>query len=251
MEINRKPFQGVTNIIRFNGHMFIFAGVFILGLIFLIPILPHYIQPFILVLTLLAFITIILSLAISYYVYDLSNLYKLRWIPDMRNENILNVNAGFDETSDIIKTKCPSCNLSICDFYDPEKHTEVSIKRARKAYPPREETIKVSTDQLPFPDQSFGLSLAILSAHEVRDESERIAFFKELNRVTKPSGSICVMEHLRDVNNFLAYNLRAFHFHSRSSWLRTFEKAGLSIESELKITPFITTFILKKNGDSF
>ena len=56
------------------------------------------------------------------------------------------------------------------------------------------------------------------------------------------------MEHQRDVYNFLAYNIGFFHFLSATTWKQTFAGAGLSESRTIKITPFITTFILAKNG---
>ncbi len=41
---------------------------------------------------------------------------------------------------------------------------------------------------------------------------KELSFFNELNRVLKPNGQIVVTEHLRDLNNFLAYNIGFFHF---------------------------------------
>jgi ubiquinone/menaquinone biosynthesis C-methylase UbiE len=199
---------------------------------------------------LLAILTLAVSLIISFYIYDLSNLYQLNWLSNGDNKTVLTINAGFDETSGIIRDKFPKVDLTICDFYDRKKHTEVSIKRARKAYPPLENTVQVSTNRLPFPDNSFDHSLAILSAHEIRNEKERIDFFKELERVTKSTGEIVITEHLRDMTNFMAYTIGFFHFHSKSTWLRTFRQANLKVKQEMKITPFITTFILEKNGNS-
>ena len=46
--------------------------------------------------------------------------------------NITNINAGFDETSYILDDKFPNATIKAFDFYDAEKHTEASIKRARK-----------------------------------------------------------------------------------------------------------------------
>jgi hypothetical protein len=46
----------------------------------------------------------------------------------------------------------------------------------------------------------------------------------------------------------MAYNFGFFHFHSKNTWLKTFHRSGLTITNEIKITPFITTFILDKNG---
>lgn len=248
MELNRKPLQGVLNIIRFNWHFYLIAGTVLFSLIILREYQPIQIQPLILLFVLVTIVTILISLIVSFYIYDLSGFYKLNWLPDAHKKSILNINAGFDETSNIIKTHFPNSHLTICDFYDPAKHTEVSIKRARNAYPQPENIIQVSTSKLPFADSSFDYCLAILSAHEIRDEKERIDFFRELNRITKSTGQIFVTEHLRDLNNFMAYTIGFFHFHSRARWLSTFEKANLQLKNEIKHTPFITIFTLQKNG---
>lgn len=246
----RKPFQGVWNIIRFNWHFYLIALVGVLGLLLSKDFFPTFLQPWVMAAANLALGTTLISLLVSYYVYDYSNLYELNWLKKSEGKSVLNINAGFDETSELIKNKFPDSTLTNCDFYDPKKHTEVSIKRARKAYPPDPKTIAVNTQTLPFPDHQFDQVLAILAAHEIREEAERIQFLVELNRVSKPTGSIYIMEHLRDLNNFLAYTIGFLHFHSRKTWLNNFKKAGLRIEKEIKITPFVTVFILKSHGDT-
>lgn len=250
MEITRKPLQGVTNIVRFNWHFYLIASLAFTLLFLFQSIIPAQFRIFIFSASIVALLTMIISLVASYYVYDFSNLYSLDWLPNSDFKKVLNINAGFDETSQIIKGKFPNCDLTICDFYDKEKHTEVSIKRARSAYPPIVGTIQVSTNNLTFKDNEFEYSLAILSAHEIRDKSGRVQFFNELKRVTKPNGQIFVTEHLRDLNNFLAYTIGFFHFQSKSTWTETFKLANLTLEKEIKTTPFITTFILIKNGDA-
>lgn len=250
MDVERKPFQGVTNIVRFNWHFYLIAGIAIAFLFLFQSFIPEYFRTFILSASIVVWIPILTSLAVSYYVYDFSNLYSLPWLPNSDYRKVLNINAGFDETSRIIQAKFPNVDLTVCDFYDNQRHTEVSIKRARNAYPPVIGTIRVSTDTLPFGDNEFEFAVAILSAHEIRDPSERVQFFNEIKRITKPNGRIFITEHLRDVNNFLAYTVGFFHFHSKSTWKETFELAGLPIVSEVKSTPFITTFILYKNGDT-
>lgn len=251
MELKRKPFQGVFNIIRFNWHFYFIAGLFLLSIIIFKNYFPEQLQSFAFWFALLAIVAITISLLVSFYIYDFSSLYQLKWIPNSDDKKILNINSGFDETSEIIKNKLANSELTISDFYNPAKHTEISIKRARKAYPPNRNTIQVSTDKLPFSDNSFDYVLVILSAHEIRDKNERIIFFKELNRVTKSTGQIFITEHLRDLNNFLAYTIGFFHFYSKSNWLRTFEQANLIVKSKIKTTPFITTFILEQNGNTF
>ena len=248
MELKRKPIHGVANIIRFNWHFYLMAFVAFVILFLLKNQFPQQIQIFLNVGIAVAMFTLLISLFVSFYVYDLSDLYQLNWIKNADNKNILNLNAGFDETSEIIINKFPQTDLTICDFYNPEKHTEISIKRARHAYPPNPKTISVSTNDLPFSENAFDNSFAILSAHEIRNENERVQFFKELSRVT--NGQIFVTEHLRDFNNFMAYTIGVFHFYSRKSWLRTFRQADLTVMQEIKTTPFITTYVLEKNGSS-
>ncbi len=248
MEVTRRPLQGVANIVRFNWHFYLFASLAFTALFLFQNNIPEQFRIIIISASIMALLTMIISLIVSYYVYDFSNLYSLKWLPNSDFKKVLNINAGFDETSQIIKGKFPNADLTICDFYDKEKHTEVSIKRARSAYPILKGTIQVSTIKLPFKDNTFDYSLAILSAHEIRDKSERVQFFNELSRVTKSDGHVFVTEHLRDLNNFWAYTIGFFHFHSKSTWNETFKLASLTVEREFRTTPFITTFILNKNG---
>jgi ubiquinone/menaquinone biosynthesis C-methylase UbiE len=248
MEKIRKPFQGVSNIVRFNWHFYVLSVVGILLILWV-----NYVQllPLFYTILLLFFVIIptLISLFVSYYVYDFSGLYKLNWLDDMflfPNETILNINAGFDETSVLLKEKYPHSELLVFDFYDPKKHTEVSIKRARKAYPPYPNTVSINTTKLPSPDENMDIIFVTFAAHEIRNDSERVLFFKELHRVLTKNGKIVVTEHLRDLPNFLAYNIGFFHFMSKLSWYKTFEVAEFEISKEQKITPFISTFILKK-----
>lgn len=246
----RKPFQGVMNIIRFNWHFYALSA----SIVVFIFLTQHYFISFKVtgdIILLLIVCSTLISLAVSAYIYDFSDLYNLSWLNHLKSgekEKIININAGFDETSTLLKSKFENAELFVVDFYDPEKHTEVSIKRARKAYPPFPNTQQVSTIDLPIQDNSADKIFAILSAHEVRDEKERITFFRELQRVLKPNGKVIVTEHLRDTANFLAYNIGFFHFHSKTVWKQTFRSSGLELVEEKKITPFITTFILEKNG---
>lgn len=249
MESLRKPFQGVGNIIRFNWHFYAIALI-LTTVGFFIP--NYFSTEFQLVINLflgLIVLSLIISLSVSWYVYDYSKLYEFNFLDEFNNpEKILNINAGFDETSKIIQSKFPQSQLTVHDFYDEKKHTEISIKRARKAYPKYLETVQISTEKIPSENSEFDLIINILSAHEIRNNEERIQFFHEQNRILKPNGKIIVTEHLRDFPNFFAYTIGFFHFHSRKTWLSTFSKSALVLEKEIKITPFISTFILTKNG---
>lgn len=251
MDKIRKPFQGVWNIIRFNWYFYALAFGFVLLIIFFRGSFPATILIVTDILLFIIIASILTSLLVSTYIYDFSNLYKLSWLDKLQHnehEKIVNINAGFDETSFLLKEKFKDCKLTVLDFYDPTKHTEVSIKRARKVYPAFPNTQQVKTTELLLQDNSADKIFTILAAHEIRNEGERKTFFLELRRALSPTGQIFVTEHLRDTANFLAYNIGAFHFHSRASWLKAFQSSGLRVTDEIKITPFITTFILDKNG---
>ena len=242
------------NIIRFNWHFYtlsflLFIVLYLLGFTLEGKLLMRIIS----VCNYFLLYTIIASLGVSYYIYDLSDLYKLKWIEidnTIAYSTLLNITAGFDETSLLIKQKFPKNDLNVCDFYDPSRHTEISIRRARKAYPTHEGTFSVNTSALPFPNSSVDLICVIFSAHEIRNGEERAIFFKEMERILKPRGRIIITEHLRDIPNFLAYNIGFFHFYSFKSWMKTIECSNLILHQTVKTTPFISTFILKKHGST-
>lgn len=234
--MERIAFQGVTNIIRFNWHFYVIAMCCIAFCIII-----H--QP--LIIFLIVFSTV-LSLAVSWYVYDYTDLYTLTWLDIDTPAQIININAGFDETSACLAAKYPAAQLTVLDFYDPAKHTEISIERARKAYGAYPGTIVISTSEMPL--QSSDMIVLMFAAHEIRDRAERILFFKQLGQSLNYKGQIVVLEHLRDLPNFIAYNIGFFHFFSKREWMHTFNAAGLSVAKETKLTPFLSAFILQRNG---
>jgi ubiquinone/menaquinone biosynthesis C-methylase UbiE len=237
----RKPLQGVRNIIRFNWHFYLFAFGLITVLIVASSSLGSVIYGWI---AWLIALPVIVSLLVSLYVYDLSGFYRLNWLDTIpAGQNIVNINAGFDEISELLHQKFPENTLTVFDFYNPELHTEVSIKRARKAYPPYTGTIAITTSSIPLADNFADKILLVFAAHEIRNPAERINFFFELNRILKPNGEIIIIEHLRDVPNFLAYTIGFLHFASRKTWYETFKAAGFNVK-ETKINPFVSKFIL-------
>lgn len=251
MEKLRTNYQGVWNILRFNWHFYALSIGFLIVLLLVILFENSNFQIISIVLFTVIFVTTLSSLLVSHYIYDCSDLYKFNWLTDdSRKLQIITISAGFDETSSLLKAKFPKAHFDILDFYNPETHTEVSIARARKAYPINAETNVISTSNLELPIDYADKIFVILAAHEIRNEQERIAFFCELRRTLKPDGQIYVTEHLRDTANFMAYTIGFFHFLSLDTWQNTFEKAALTISKAHKTTAFITTFILTKNGAS-
>lgn len=243
----RAPLQGVWNVVRFNWHFY--AGALVAGLALGALALagPAGLRPCALVLLALVLLPVLGSLLATAYVYDFAGLYQFDWLPATLppTARVLTISAGFDEVSAPLAARYGPGQVQAADFYDPARHTEASIRRARQAYPPFPNTMAISTTaSLPLPDAGLHLIVAFLAAHEIRQDGERAAFFRELGRVLAPTGTLVVTEHLRDPANFLAYTLGFLHFHSRQTWLRTFRSAGLRVAHEMRTTPLITTFFL-------
>jgi SAM-dependent methyltransferase len=91
-------------------------------------------------------------------------------------------------------------------------------------------------------DEVFDTIFLLFMAHEFRHAEARLLFFREIARVLAPYGRVVIVEHLRDLANFLAFGPGFFHFQSRQTWLSTLHAAGLKIVCESKITPFIRVF---------
>ncbi len=251
MERIRSPFQGVLTIIRFNWHLYLIAGFGIVLAVMFASGLTATDKIIITGLAILTALTMGLSLAVSYYVYDRSDLYSFNWVDaDPHTAAVINITAGFDESSIALRTIFPSATLTVFNFYDSKKHTAVSIRRAQKVYPSYPNTITVSTTSLPANTPTADKIFLILAAHEIRNTDERIAFFNGTSKLLKENGEIVVVEHVRNTPNILAYSAGVLHFHSRKTWLQTFGAANLAIAGEQKITPFITVFTLKKYGST-
>lgn len=244
--MKRRKFQGVLNILSFNRHFYV------LGLVFLaLVILSHELIGWSDLLfwgVISAFsYGLIMPLLVSAYVYDFSGYYKLEWlnkydVSDSDEIKMLNINAGFDETSFIIKDKFPHSHLKVFDFYNARQHTEPAIIRARKVSLIYPDTQPITSNLIPLPDKSIDVIFLLSAVHEMRSQSERVQFLKECYRLCKPAGKVIMVEHLRDFPNFLAFSIGFTHFFSRSVWKNAFENAGFSSFVENKFTPFMSVF---------
>jgi len=247
----RKAFQGLSNVIYFNWPFYAFSLVIIFALISVDYFLTGKYEQILVFLYLIVSAPVLSSIVITSYIYDFSDLYKMNWIKGKTGGKfIYNIHAGFDEASEILRNKFPESSLKIYSFYDVETTTEPSIRRARKRFPILRGTEKINIPNLHWENSSVDKIVLFLAAHEIRERNKRIEFFKVLKNSIKSDGTIYVTEHLRDINNFVAYTMGAFHFLSEKEWEITFREAGLIIEKRIKTTAFITTFILnilKKN----
>jgi SAM-dependent methyltransferase len=246
MEIKRRKFQGVLNILSFNRHFYL------LGFGFLALLLTCYLVfrwsdwMFWLILAVLIY-GLLAPIVISAYVYDFSGYYNFKWLEncsviDSNPKQILNINAGFDETSFIIKNLFPKAELKVFDFYNPKQHTETAIVRARKTSLLFPNTQRIKTDFIPLKDKSVDIIFLLLAVHEIRSGREKIQFLKECNRICKSNGKVIMIEHLRDLPNFIAFTIGFTHFFSKKVWKKSFGKAGFSSIAEIKFTSFMSIF---------
>ena len=205
------------------------------------------------ILAVLTLLAVLLSVTASFYIYDLSPLYALKWMafvhPAERGAAV-NIHAGFDEFGASLQQRYSGLNWLSYDFFDARHHTEWSVQRARKIYPPSKDTVKVHTASLPADNESQMLVTLFFAAHEIRQKEEREAFFAEVNRILHRDGKVVVVEHLRDWRNFLVYTLGFFHFLPRSAWQQAWRHADWKMTAEKTITPFVHCFILEKNANT-
>ena len=246
MEINRRKFQGVLNILSFNRHFYVFGLITLLLIIGSKLILNWSNGLYWLVI--FGFIYgLTIPLFVSAYVYDFSDFYNFDWLKKLNIEDTsdkfnLNINAGFDETSYIIKNILPQSNLQVYDFYNSKQHTEPAIIRARKVSLVYHNTQQINSNSIPLNDNSVDTIFLISAIHEIRKQDEKIQFLKECRRVCKPNGNVIMVEHLRDFPNFIAFTIGFTHFFSKTTWKIAFEKAGFKSFNETKFTPFMSIF---------
>ena len=246
MEINRGKLQGVLNILRFNRNFYV------LGLLVLILIVGSFwfIQwsNILFFMVLLAFgCGLFMPLIVSAYVYDFSGFYRFDWLKELnlddRSERFhLNIHAGFDETSFHLEGLFPKATLQVFDFYNEKLHTEPAIVRARKVSLVYPNTQQIHTRSIPLLDASVDTVFLLFAAHEMRAFEEKVTFLKECRRVCKPGGNVVMVEHLRDLPNFLAFSVGFTHFYSRKTWLKAYQEAGFTSIQETKHTPFVSIF---------
>ena len=123
MQQLRKPLQGLGNIIRFNWHFYLIALLCIGLLLWGNFLVDDHLKFYFLILLSVVCLSTGISLLASFYIYDFSDFYSLKWLKkSYENKSIVNINAGFDETTVYLKQVFPQSTIQILDFYDAKKH---------------------------------------------------------------------------------------------------------------------------------
>lgn len=241
-------YSGVLKIVRFNWPWYAGAVAATAAAILLLRsgVLPGLLASVVLAALIGANVWVLLSLAVSHYVYDRSRLRQGAWLDGVdatRLRCVVVLHAGQDEASDTAARLLPSAEIKTFDFYGACNGTP-SLKRARALAPKRD--LVINSNNVPLKNETLELGLVVFAAHEIRDDVERAGLFRELRRVLAPTGRVIVVEHLRDGWNFLAYGPGAFHFFSEQKWRRSFANGGLKLMRETSCTRFVRIFELAK-----
>jgi SAM-dependent methyltransferase len=246
-------FTGVTQIFIYNWPFY--AGTVAIDLLVTLLLvtvtLPGAIRFPIFLLALGSTFWAFSSLLVSHYVYDRSALHEFDWLTTvLRNspKSWVNIHAGLDQTSEALLRLFPVADPRILDIYDRSQMSEPSIARARERSIGSLTAETANPLSLPLGDSEYDTVFLIFVAHELRHRSARLRFFGEIKRSLQPGGRVVLVEHLRDLNNFLAHGPGAFHFFSRREWLTLGNQAGLFPLGERSVTPFIRCLVFKKFG---
>jgi hypothetical protein len=189
-----------------------------------------------------------LSLAISFYIYDRSELRGGRWVSALAPERVdawMSVDAGLDAEVALDGALPGEC-LGCVDIFDESSMPAGSIRRARARTPRTQMATASRPTALATRDASCDAVVVAFTAHELRDVAIREFFFRELFRTLRPLGRVLLVEHLRDMANFAVYGPGAFHFLPRTEWLRVARLAGFHVAVERRVTPFVMALALEK-----
>jgi ubiquinone/menaquinone biosynthesis C-methylase UbiE len=247
----RGPFEGVLQIVRYNWTFYV-AAVFVSALVFGLVVVIHpptALAALLILAALAAVFWLALSLAVSYYVYDRSDLYRWQWIRERVAPNprhVVNIHAGLDETSLALQEMYPAAEVTILDIYDPVEMPEPSIARARREAESMLALVNADFRRLPLETASADLVTVIFVAHELRRAASKEAFFGEVARVVKPGGRLLLVEHLRDAWNLAAFGPGAFHFFPRREWLRVAAASAFELSEEMSRTVFVRALVFRR-----
>ncbi len=169
--------------------------------------------------------------------------YLAQLIPD--HTKVLDFGCGNMFTSKEILNIKPSLNIVGIDVIKDQNLDDQFFEDKRMSFE------LLTTKELPFEDNSFDISFSLAVLHHT-DHPE--FYLSELKRVTKPTGSIIIIEEMYinqldriyiSSQDWLLNKLKTgvpvpLNFRSHKHYLNEFKKQGLTIELEDGIRAFLT-----------
>ena len=245
----RRPYQGVVQILRFHWRSYVAAVAGVVVAWLALPFLANPGRTLVVLGSAPALFWVASSLAVSHYVYDRFPLYDLNWVGPMLSRaprRWINIHCGLDETSAVLAAMFPDAASQAVDIFDPLAMTEPSIRVARRISRPAIPSAAMRYHSLAFPAAWFDAAFCIFAAHELRRHHERMRLFREIARTLTPEGEFILVEHSRNWPNFLAFGPGFLHFFSPSRWRKAAFDAGLTVRTELPLTPFVHAYIMRR-----
>ena len=239
-------YKGVLQIIRYNWSLYALTSLAAISCIAIGFLLAGRWSQLLFTIGVVVICWMTTSLLVSHYVYDRSGLYDFHWILERlpnQPRTWLNIHCGLDQTSNLLLSVFPGSESQILDIFDPFEMTEPSIARARGSAA-KPDTPTANFRSLPLPSSTCDAVFLIFAAHEIRKGSSRRDFFAEVARILSANGSIVIMEHLRDLPNFVGFGPGFLHFQTRREWLSAAASANLVAAREFAVTPFVRVFVL-------
>jgi hypothetical protein len=186
------------------------------------------------------------SVAASHWIYDVSPLSDWRWVPEWLGASPgrwFSIQTGFDPTNGRLRALLPPTTLPTVDLYGEPGVGGASVERARAE---NAADARGAASALPRGEAVCDTIVAAFALHEVRGAAARAELFRALAAALSSGGRLLVVEHLRDAPNFFAFGPGFLHFLPEGEWRRPAAGAGLSLEREASITPFVRAFLWRK-----
>lgn len=255
----RKPFEGIRKVVAFNWPMYLWTSAFIICSAVLVCFTSGWSRLIIGLACGGTLMQLLASLIAVQWAYDSSDLFRWHWLENaldsapLHPTYIATINAGFDEFTEHIRMLFKDSDVQALDFYNPDSTTEPSIARARRLYPSPVPAITIDSGRWDV-ETRYQLIFIMFSAHEIRTQPGRIAFFEQVRLHLAPktvSGKsrVILVEHLRNLPNFIVFNIGTFHFYPFSIWKDAWRRAGLRLVKSLSISPFVNVMILEVDDD--
>lgn len=244
-----KRTNGALRIFVYNWPTYAVTWVFALAILLIAFGVPEYRWPLVSI-GVLPLVWSVASLAISHFIYDRSALLSGQWLSallPMSVQRWATVHAGLDAEVELDRVMPGDC-VARLDIFDQGLMTASSIKRARTHTSPATAAVSCSPASLKIEDQVCDVVVVAFTAHEIRNRRAREQFFNELRRCVRPGGRIVLIEHLRDLMNFLAFGPGYLHFMPRSEWLRLADKANFTVAREERIAHWVMALSLERRS---
>jgi hypothetical protein len=256
----RGRLSGMMQIVRFNPWSYAVGALMVIaGIVLLVACgssLPIWIRCGATAAVALAAWWFTASLIVSHWVYDLSDWPKGTWLKQalagLKPSRVLNVHAGFDETTGRLRAWLPDSEIIPLNVFDKALHTESSLLRARASQIPVPGTVSARHDDWPSLCLDCDAILILLTAHEFRTPHTRRALLIHARKsLRRGENSVIILaEHTRDTANFVAFGPGFLHFHSVATWRSDWEAVGFTLSRSERVTPFLRVWTLRAMGSA-